>query len=79
MHELAFVFAGTRLCIAQEVRLSPMAVNAMAAAVPLLLALSSYLMHPLAGVIGERLRSLMAQLSCCITSPGPVHLVALHS
>ena len=31
-----------------------MAVNVMAAAVPLLLALSSYLMHPLAGVIGTR-------------------------
>ena len=39
----------------QEVQLSPMAVNVMAAAVPLLLAVSSYLMHPLAGLIGAPL------------------------
>lgn len=36
----------------QEVQLSPMAVQAMAAAVPFLLALSSYAMHPLAIAMG---------------------------
>jgi hypothetical protein len=36
----------------QEVQLSPMAVQAMAAAVPFLLALSSYAMHPLALCVG---------------------------
>jgi hypothetical protein len=50
------------VCAAQEVQLSPMAVNVMAAAVPLLLALSSYLMHPLATLIGAQpiaIRSLL--------------------
>ncbi|KAK9916421.1 hypothetical protein WJX75_002413 [Coccomyxa subellipsoidea] len=37
----------------QEVQLSPMAVQAMAAAVPFLLALSSYAMHPLALCVGR--------------------------
>jgi len=38
----------------REVQLSPMSVQAMAAAVPFLLALSSYAMHPLAIAIGAR-------------------------
>ena len=36
----------------REVELSPMAVQGMAAAVPILLALSSYAMHPLALCVG---------------------------
>lgn len=39
----------------REVELSPMAVQGMAAAVPFLLALSSYAMHPLAMCVGAHL------------------------
>lgn len=51
----------------QEVALSPVMVQFMSALVPLLLALSSYAMHPLAMVIGEGF-SALAPAHCCVLS-----------
>jgi hypothetical protein len=53
----------------QEVALSPVMVQAMSALVPLLLALSSYAMHPLALVIGTILPPVAAALHPLLEVP----------